>query len=185
MRAAWIAQGKPVTALKAPNIAGSWGAPFVVFAFCFLILIQGWQSFTHGFQPVKFVQSYRASLLIFPHLPFPRFRLQHPSPFPFVHPFQRAILSPLYFLSPLSSSRPPQEPTLTLFPLLAVEIPFLFILYWSFRLIKGSKTPSLLEIDLVTGEYMDTQADIDDNENIYRREKGRYGFLWVMWGWVA
>ncbi|GAA6034842.1 hypothetical protein JCM8097_009327 [Rhodosporidiobolus ruineniae] len=66
-----------------------------------------------------------------------------------------------------------------------LELPILLILYLGFRFIKGSRTPSLLEIDLVSGQYQDTEADEENNLEIARREKGRFGLFWRVYGWVA
>jgi amino acid permease len=93
MRSAWVKQGKPLTALKAPNLAGRWGAPIVVVSFIFIILIQGWSSFKGGFQAKKFVQSYRAFWSFSATFPF--FPLS-----PFSSPFRSYSL-----LSPSDTSR--------------------------------------------------------------------------------
>ncbi|GAA5887307.1 hypothetical protein JCM6882_002485 [Rhodosporidiobolus microsporus] len=144
MRRAWIKQGKPLTSLKCPNLAGSYGAPIVVVAFSFIILIQGWSSFKGGFHAEKFVQSYSSPVLTHP---------SHPS----------------------SSTLP-----------LVVEIPVLAVLYFSFRFIKGSRTPSLDELDLVTGEHDDNnEEDVEDNAKVERREGGRLGWAWKVYSWVA
>jgi AAT family amino acid transporter len=68
---------------------------------------------------------------------------------------------------------------------MTVEIPVFAALYLGFRFVRGSKTPALLDIDLVTGTYDDSAEDDEDNENINRRERGKLGFLWRMWSWVA
>ncbi|GAA6000489.1 hypothetical protein JCM10207_008035 [Rhodosporidiobolus poonsookiae] len=123
MRSAWAKQGRPATALKAPNVFGRFGAPIVVFAFSFVILVQGWTSFQH-FQAKKFVASY-------------------------------------------------------------LEIPVLAVLYLGFRSFKGSKTPGLLELDLDSGRHDDSAEDEEDNEKARRRERGRLGWAWRVYGWVA
>lgn len=148
MRSAWVKQGKPITALKAPSICGAWGARVVVVAFIFIILVQGWSSFKQPFHAKAFVQSYRTLSLLLPCALLP--------------------------------------PRIDLFlPPYIVEIPVLFVLYWSFRLIKKSKTPALADIDLITGTYDDSADDDEDNEKIERREHGRLGFLWKAYSWVA
>ncbi|GAA5860050.1 hypothetical protein JCM8547_003074 [Rhodosporidiobolus lusitaniae] len=124
MRSAWVKQGKPLPALKAPNPMGSWGAPIVVVSFVFIILVQGWSSFSPSFNAEKFVQSY-------------------------------------------------------------LEIPVLFVLYWSFRLTTRSRTPSLLEVDLVTGTHEESKEDEEDNGRIERRERGKFGWGWKAYSWIA
>ncbi|GAA5825598.1 hypothetical protein JCM11251_000304 [Rhodosporidiobolus azoricus] len=67
-----------------------------------------------------------------------------------------------------------------------LEIPVLAFLYVSFRLVKGSRTPSLNEIDLISGEHDDNNVfDIEDNEKHARREGGPFGWVWKVYSWVA
>ncbi|GAA6037576.1 hypothetical protein JCM8097_006121 [Rhodosporidiobolus ruineniae] len=66
-----------------------------------------------------------------------------------------------------------------------LELPVILVLYCGFRFFKKCKTPSLLQIDLVTGQHVNTEEDEEDNEINDKREHGRYGILWKMYGWVA
>ena len=68
-----------------------------------------------------------------------------------------------------------------------IELPIFVALYLVFRLAKWGKvrTPSLKEIDLDTGRYVNTAEDDKDDEDRAARESGRLGWAWKAWGWIA
>ncbi|GAA6017271.1 hypothetical protein JCM10207_003673 [Rhodosporidiobolus poonsookiae] len=66
-----------------------------------------------------------------------------------------------------------------------IEIPVFILLYIAWRLIKRVRTPALADIDLETLRYFNTPEDEQDNLLIEQREKGRYGWAWRAWSWVA
>ena len=59
------------------------------------------------------------------------------------------------------------------------------VLYVAWRLIKRVRSPSLLEVDLDTGRYEETESDKQDNREIEEREQGKYGTLWKAYSWFA
>lgn len=67
----------------------------------------------------------------------------------------------------------------------AVELPIFAGLYLFWRLLKGVRTPSLSQIDLDSGRYVQTEDDEVDDLARAEREKGRMGWAWRMYGWVA
>ncbi|GAA5850411.1 hypothetical protein JCM3766R1_007185 [Sporobolomyces carnicolor] len=66
-----------------------------------------------------------------------------------------------------------------------IEIPVFLVLYVARRLIKRVRSPSLLEVDLDTGRYEETESDKQDNREIEEREQGKYGTLWKAYSWFA
>lgn len=68
-----------------------------------------------------------------------------------------------------------------------IELPIFLALYVAWRVIKWGKvrTPSLKEIDLDTGRYVNTAEDDKDDEDRAARESGRLGWAWKIWGWIA
>jgi len=66
-----------------------------------------------------------------------------------------------------------------------VELPVFLALYLFWRLVKGVKSPTLLQIDLDTNRYQETERDKEDNREIERREKGKFGWAWKMYSWIA
>lgn len=66
-----------------------------------------------------------------------------------------------------------------------VELGIFPLLYVVWRVVKRSKTPSLLQIDLDSGRYFDTDADRADNDKIAARESGKLGWAWKAYSWVA
>ncbi|KAL7336457.1 amino acid permease/ SLC12A domain-containing protein [Rhodotorula toruloides] len=66
-----------------------------------------------------------------------------------------------------------------------IELPIFAGLYLFWRLLKGVRTPSLSQIDLDSGRYVQTEDDEVDDLARAEREKGRMGWAWRMYGWVA
>ncbi|KAM0787016.1 hypothetical protein ACM66B_006284 [Microbotryomycetes sp. NB124-2] len=66
-----------------------------------------------------------------------------------------------------------------------IELPVFALLYVVWWAIKRNKTLTLDQIDLDSHRYVDTEEDRLDNELIDKREHGKYGFLWRMYGWIA
>lgn len=66
-----------------------------------------------------------------------------------------------------------------------VEIPVFLVMYLAWRLIKKVKSPSLLEIDLDTGRYVETARDVQDNKEIEEKERGKWGWFWKAYSWIA
>lgn len=67
-----------------------------------------------------------------------------------------------------------------------IELPVFALCYIAWRVIRQrGKTPSLHQIDLDSGRYIDTERDEADNVEIERREKGRWGWAWKTYSWVA
>ncbi|BGP39401.1 Basic amino-acid permease [Rhodotorula kratochvilovae] len=68
-----------------------------------------------------------------------------------------------------------------------VELPIYLVLYLAWRLIhfRRIRTPSLRAIDLDTGRYVRTEADEQDDREREKREGGKMGWAWRVWGWVA
>ncbi|KAK4049667.1 Basic amino-acid permease [Microbotryomycetes sp. JL201] len=66
-----------------------------------------------------------------------------------------------------------------------VELPVFALLYVVWWAIKRSKTAPLHQVDLDSHRYVDTPADLMDNERIERREHGKFGVLWRMYSWIA
>ncbi|GAA5884977.1 hypothetical protein JCM16303_006501 [Sporobolomyces ruberrimus] len=66
-----------------------------------------------------------------------------------------------------------------------IEIPVFLVMYLAWRLIKKVKSPSLLEIDLDTGRYVETARDVQDNKEIEEREGGKWGWFWKAYSWIA
>lgn len=68
---------------------------------------------------------------------------------------------------------------------LPVELPIFLVLYLGWRLIKRSRTRSLLAIDLDTGRFVNSAVEEADDAEVQRRESGKYGWAWKMYSWVA
>ncbi|KAK4056136.1 Basic amino-acid permease [Microbotryomycetes sp. JL221] len=66
-----------------------------------------------------------------------------------------------------------------------IELPVFALLYAVWWALKRSRTPSLREVDLDSYRYVDTVEDELENEKIDRREHGKFGLLWRIYGWVA
>jgi AAT family amino acid transporter len=67
-----------------------------------------------------------------------------------------------------------------------IELPVFVLCYLFWRLFKQvSKTPSITEVDLDSGRYVDTERDEADNAQIERRENGRWGWAWKAYSWIA
>ncbi|GAA5827450.1 hypothetical protein JCM5353_002103 [Sporobolomyces roseus] len=66
-----------------------------------------------------------------------------------------------------------------------IELPVFLALYLFWRLVKRVKSPTLLEIDLDSNRYQETERDREDNREISRRESGKFGCAWKMYSWIA
>jgi len=66
-----------------------------------------------------------------------------------------------------------------------IELPLFALLYVIWRLVKHTPTPSLLDIDVDAGRHVEGPEDTKNNEDINRRERGKYGWLWKIYGLVA
>ena len=66
-----------------------------------------------------------------------------------------------------------------------IELPIFALLYIVWRLVKRVKTPNLIEMDLDSGRHDDGIEDEEDNAKLEARERGRFGWLWKVYGAVA
>ncbi|GAA6014386.1 hypothetical protein JCM11491_007036 [Sporobolomyces phaffii] len=66
-----------------------------------------------------------------------------------------------------------------------IEIPVFLVLYGFWRVVKKVKSPSLGEIDLDSQRYVETARDVADNDEIERRERGKFGWAWKAYSWFA
>ncbi|KAJ7440063.1 amino acid permease/ SLC12A domain-containing protein [Mycena galericulata] len=66
-----------------------------------------------------------------------------------------------------------------------IELPVFALLYLIWRLVKHTRTPSLLDIDVDAGRHVEGPEDATNNADIDRREHGKYGWLWKIYGLVA
>ncbi|GAA5944698.1 uncharacterized protein JCM15063_000835 [Sporobolomyces koalae] len=66
-----------------------------------------------------------------------------------------------------------------------IELPVFLVLYLFWRFVKGVKSPTLLQIDLDSQRYHETERDVRDNVEIEQRETGRFGWAWKMYSWIA
>ncbi|KAF8211901.1 amino acid permease-domain-containing protein [Mycena galopus ATCC 62051] len=66
-----------------------------------------------------------------------------------------------------------------------IELPLFALLYVLWRLVKPTPTPSLLNVDANSGRHVEGPEDATNNEDIDRREHGKYGWLWKIHGLVA
>ncbi|KAI5480109.1 amino acid transmembrane transporter [Pseudohyphozyma bogoriensis] len=65
-----------------------------------------------------------------------------------------------------------------------VELPLFLILYLGWRVVKGIRTPSVEDIDVDSGRYVEREEDKENNETIDRREKGKFGWAWKLYNAV-
>ncbi|GAA5993051.1 hypothetical protein JCM10908_003079 [Rhodotorula pacifica] len=66
-----------------------------------------------------------------------------------------------------------------------IELPVFLVLYLFWRVIKRVKSPTLLQIDLDTQRYVETERDVEDNQRIEERERGKFGWAWKLYSWIA
>ncbi|KAJ7718428.1 amino acid permease-domain-containing protein [Mycena metata] len=66
-----------------------------------------------------------------------------------------------------------------------IELPLFFLLYVVWRLVKRTRTPSLLDIDIDAGRHVEGPEDMANNEDIDRREHRKWGWAWKIYGLVA
>ncbi|KAF8158920.1 hypothetical protein K438DRAFT_328501 [Mycena galopus ATCC 62051] len=66
-----------------------------------------------------------------------------------------------------------------------IELPLFALLYVLWRLVKHTPTPSFLDIDVDSGRHVEGPEDATNNEDIGKRERGKYGWLWKIYGLVA
>ncbi|KAJ3550001.1 hypothetical protein NMY22_g666 [Coprinellus aureogranulatus] len=66
-----------------------------------------------------------------------------------------------------------------------IELPIFVLLYAGWKIIKRPQTRTLLQIDLDTGRHAQTAEDLQDDEKIAQREKGRAGWFWRLYSYIA
>jgi hypothetical protein len=69
------------------------------------------------------------------------------------------------------------------FPSLDLAHPLFALLYVIWRLVKRTSSP--LDIDIDAGRHVEGPEDAKNNEDINRRERGKYGWPWKIYGLVA
>jgi AAT family amino acid transporter len=67
----------------------------------------------------------------------------------------------------------------------AVELPVFVLLYVIWRLVKRPPFPKLEQLDLDSGRYHNTVADDEDDKLIDEREKGKFGWFWKAYSYIA
>ncbi|KAM0747083.1 hypothetical protein T439DRAFT_306025 [Meredithblackwellia eburnea MCA 4105] len=66
-----------------------------------------------------------------------------------------------------------------------IELPVFALLYVLWRLVKRVKYTSLENLDLDTGRHVDGVEEQEDNEITAKRQNGKFGFLWRLYGYIA
>ncbi|KDQ49380.1 hypothetical protein JAAARDRAFT_187084 [Jaapia argillacea MUCL 33604] len=157
-RNAWIAQGRSLSDMKfRASWTWPWGPPFVTFAVACLILIQGWSSVVPRFSPVDFVSFY---------IEIPVMTLM------FVGWLVvKGRLPPSHIVedtstTPLSASTP-------LLPKPSLQAQ------------GGTVLVDPVTVDLRNDEYEEEEDDEVDDEERDNLLKGRAGWAWRLYYWLA